>query len=66
MPLGGMGRTIASALPKDGGIPPELNTATLDSAGSWAEAGERGEVITPDNGSIMARHSLDNASREAI
>ena len=40
-----------------------------------AEAGEReteagteeqGEVITPDNGSRMARHSLDNASAETV
>ena len=40
MPLGGMGRTIASALPtatcgyvgdpKGGGIPPEQNTAALN------------------------------------
>ena len=28
--------------------------------------GERAEVITPDNGSRMARHSLDNASVETV
>ena len=31
-----------------------------------AGAEERGEVITPDNGSRMARHSLDNASVETV